>query len=113
MAPAILDYFATSRVPGWAGNRDRSAAPHGIFPCQGEGRRVALPVNDDAEWDRRGRALDGPEWAQDADLATAVPGRTRSSSGWAGGPPAGAEGRRSGDRRRWGSTWPRSTTWPT
>ncbi len=32
------------------GNRDRDMAPHGLFPCAGEDRWVAVAVRDDADW---------------------------------------------------------------
>ncbi len=32
------------------GNRDPYAAPHGVFPCRGEDRWVAIAVRTDAQW---------------------------------------------------------------
>jgi len=77
MAPALLEHFASGLVPERNGNRDRSAVPHGIFPCRGEERWVALSVHDDAEWGRLRQALGDPEWARDAALATAAGRRAR------------------------------------
>jgi benzylsuccinate CoA-transferase BbsF subunit len=72
MAPALLEYFANGRVPTRAGNRHPTWAPHGVFPCRGRERWVALSVADDAEWQRFVAALDSPAWAQDQALATAA-----------------------------------------
>jgi crotonobetainyl-CoA:carnitine CoA-transferase CaiB-like acyl-CoA transferase len=70
MAPALLDYFANGRVPTRDGNRHPTRAPHGVFPCRGEERWVALSVADDAEWARLVEALGSPEWARDERLVT-------------------------------------------
>ncbi len=64
--------FATSGVSfGRIGNRARHTAPHGVFPCAGEDRWVALAVHDDADWRRLVDAMDSPAWATAADLAHA------------------------------------------
>jgi benzylsuccinate CoA-transferase BbsF subunit len=70
MAPALLDFFANGRVAGRDGNRHPSAVPHGVFPCRGAERWVALSIADDAEWRRFVEALDAPAWAQDPAFAT-------------------------------------------
>ena len=36
LAPAILQYSANGQVMNRDGNRSDSAAPHGVYPCQGE-----------------------------------------------------------------------------
>jgi crotonobetainyl-CoA:carnitine CoA-transferase CaiB-like acyl-CoA transferase len=74
MAPALLDYFVNGRIPARNGNRHPWAAPHGVFPCKGQERWVALSVEDDAEWRRLAEALGRPEWVEDPRLAT-VQGR--------------------------------------
>ncbi len=77
MAPALLEHAANGTVPTRAGNRDRVAVPHGVYPCQGEDRWAALSVWSDEEWSRLRDALGDPEWARDATLATADGRRAR------------------------------------
>jgi len=50
LTPSILEFAATGRIPGRAGNADPVAAPHGVYPCAGPDRWVALSVWSDAEW---------------------------------------------------------------
>lgn len=47
------------------GNRHDAWAPHGVYPCAGEDRWVALAVRDDAEWQALCRAMGAPELAAD------------------------------------------------
>src|SRR5262249_47743011 len=68
-APALLDYFVNQRVLSREGNRHPSAAPHGVFPCRGVERWVALSVHDDEEWRRFTEAIG---WSAPPELATAA-----------------------------------------
>jgi crotonobetainyl-CoA:carnitine CoA-transferase CaiB-like acyl-CoA transferase len=67
----ILDWSANGRVWTRYGNRSpyKSAAPHGVYPCRGNDRWLAIACFTEAEW----RALIGvaghPEWAEDARCA--------------------------------------------
>ena len=51
-------------------NHDGAAAPHGVYPCRGNDRWIALAVRDDRQWAALTRAMGEPGWARDADLAT-------------------------------------------
>ena len=68
--PAILDFQVNGRLPRRMGNRDRFAAPHGVYPCQGEGRFCAIAVHTEAEWQAFSQALGSPAWSQEARFAT-------------------------------------------
>lgn len=46
------------------GNRDQCAAPHGIYPCQGDDRWVALAVTNETEWEALCQAIGIPEWTK-------------------------------------------------
>ena len=46
----IMDYIVNGRLWSRDGNRDPYAAPHGIYPCLGEERWVAIAVTNDEEW---------------------------------------------------------------
>ncbi len=45
-----LDYNVNGRVAGRDGNRLSYAAPHGVYPSQGEDRWVAISVFTDQQW---------------------------------------------------------------
>src|SRR6266568_196531 len=71
MAPALLEHAANGTLPTRAGNRDRVAVPHGVYPTSEPDSWIALSVWDDAEWAHLVDALGAPDWARDAALATA------------------------------------------
>lgn len=66
VAPAFMDYTMNGRVAGPMGNRHplAAAAPHGVFPCTGEDRWIAIAVFDDEEWRGLVGAMGDPSWAQ-------------------------------------------------
>jgi benzylsuccinate CoA-transferase BbsF subunit len=70
LGEAILTYTANGDIPVRMGNRSHHAAPHGVFPCAGGDRWVAIAVHDDDDWRRLVQALDAPAWATDPALAT-------------------------------------------
>jgi crotonobetainyl-CoA:carnitine CoA-transferase CaiB-like acyl-CoA transferase len=72
LAESIVTYTGSGEVLGRMGNRSRHAAPHGVFPCAGKDRWVAIAVHDDADWRRLIAALGEPAWAKDPALATAA-----------------------------------------
>ncbi len=74
LSPALLEHAANGVIPTRDGDRDRVAVPHGVYPCRGDDRWVALSVWDDDEWTRFRAALGDPAWARPARLAT-VEGR--------------------------------------
>ncbi len=70
LAPALLDFTANGRVAAAAGNADPQSAPHGVYPCAGEERWIALAARDDAEWQALCKALGAAELGADARFAT-------------------------------------------
>jgi crotonobetainyl-CoA:carnitine CoA-transferase CaiB-like acyl-CoA transferase len=70
----VLGYAASGRTFGRLGNRSPHAAPHGVFPCAGEDRWVAIAVHDDDDWRKLVAAMGTPAWATAAPLST-VDGR--------------------------------------
>ncbi|MEA2608098.1 MAG: benzylsuccinate CoA-transferase BbsF subunit, partial [Chloroflexota bacterium] len=46
------------------------AAPHGVYPCLGDDRWVAIAVFDDREWQALVEQMGSPAWATDPVLAT-------------------------------------------
>lgn len=70
LGPIILEYNANGRVWERAGNRCDYAAPHGVYPCQGEDRWCALSVFSDEEWQKLRVLMGNPVWAADAKFDT-------------------------------------------
>ncbi len=66
----ILKYFATGRVENRQGNRSDSASPHGVYPCQGEERWIAITVSDETEWQGLCEVMGEPRLTQDKKFAT-------------------------------------------
>ena len=54
MGPAIMDYLANGTNPEPRGNRHPfdAWAPHGIYPCLGDDRWIAIAARGDDEWQR-------------------------------------------------------------
>ncbi len=72
MTPLILDYQANNgREFQVKGNKSDSAAPHGIYRCQGEDRWVAIAVTTDEEWNSFVQAIGSPKWTQSKKYTTA------------------------------------------
>jgi crotonobetainyl-CoA:carnitine CoA-transferase CaiB-like acyl-CoA transferase len=65
MIPALLDFEANGTVCRRMGNRDKDAAPHGVYQCQGEDHWCAIAVTDEEEWAALCRVLDKPGWICD------------------------------------------------
>src|SRR4051812_32245419 len=76
VGPVLLDVSVNAHSavrPDYpTGNRLEwpDAAPHGVYPCRGEDRWVAIAVFDDAQWAGLVRALGAPEGAEDERFAT-------------------------------------------
>jgi benzylsuccinate CoA-transferase BbsF subunit len=69
-APILLDWAANGREPQRMGNRHAWAAPHGIFPCAGEDRWIAITCFTDAHWAALRTSMGDPSWAAEKHLAT-------------------------------------------
>ena len=69
--PAILDYQLNNRLPERRDNRDSSAAPHGVYRCQGDDRYCAISVERDEQWAAFCHGLGNPAWTQELRFSTA------------------------------------------
>lgn len=75
MGPLLLEVGANGRrtreeaFP--VGNRleHPPAAPHGVYPVQGNDRWIAIAVFDDAEWSALKAVMGRPDWAEVAEFA--------------------------------------------
>jgi len=70
LAPALLDCAVNGSVASRDGNHDREMAPHGVYPCAGDDRWVAIAVRDDRDWRALCTAMGRPELADDPRLAS-------------------------------------------
>ena len=49
-SPVILDQAVNGREQSRMGNRDINTAPHGVYPCKGDDRWIAISCSKDEEW---------------------------------------------------------------
>ena len=64
LSEAVLDYTVNGRVWSRNGNRCSYAAPHGVYPCQGDNRWCAIAVFNDKEWEALCRVMGEPAWTK-------------------------------------------------
>ncbi len=70
LAPALLDYIVNRRIAYRMGNLDPYMAPHGVFPCKGPDRWVAIAVSSQDEWRRFCNVMGNPDWCRDPKFST-------------------------------------------
>ena len=71
-APLLLDYAVNGREQGRMGNRDPGAAPHGVYPCLGEDRWIAIACGTGQQWAALAQmiAAEGAAWPGEARFST-------------------------------------------
>jgi crotonobetainyl-CoA:carnitine CoA-transferase CaiB-like acyl-CoA transferase len=67
---AVLQQTVNGREAMRAGNRHPAAAPHGVYPCRGDDRWLAIAVFTDPQWQGLIDALGAPAWSADRRFAT-------------------------------------------
>jgi len=72
LSEMVLRYSATGEIAGRQGNRSEHAAPHGVYPCEGEDRWIAIEVASDVEWQALIAVLGAPVWALEERFATSA-----------------------------------------
>ena len=72
LAEAMLEYQFNGTLMQSIGNRHRLYCPHGVFPCAGEDRWIAVSVEHDDHWQALRTALGDPEWTRDDSCRTAA-----------------------------------------
>ncbi len=68
----VLGYGMNGREPPRLGNRHRSMAPHGCYPCAGEGQWVAIACEDDAQFASLCASMGRPDLTGDSRFADVV-----------------------------------------
>lgn len=63
---ALMEFALSGRIRTAAGNDHPRMAPHGVYPCAGEDRWLALSVVNDAQWVALRAVLGRPDWSLDA-----------------------------------------------
>jgi benzylsuccinate CoA-transferase BbsF subunit len=63
MGPTFLDLTVNGRLQQRKGNDHPWAAPHGVYPCAGKDRWIAITVMDDTQWAALVDAMGRPDWA--------------------------------------------------
>jgi crotonobetainyl-CoA:carnitine CoA-transferase CaiB-like acyl-CoA transferase len=78
VGPLLLERAADGGTSAPVGNasQEAPAAPHGIYPCAGDDRWIAIGIFSDDDWHRFVHAMGAPSWALDARFAT-LAGRLR------------------------------------
>ena len=72
LSPAVLDYTVNGVVATRAGNRDAELSPHGVYPCVGADRWVAIAARDERDWRALCEALGAPQLAAEPRFASAA-----------------------------------------
>jgi benzylsuccinate CoA-transferase BbsF subunit len=65
LGPTLLDHAVNGHNQACIGNRHAWAAPHGVYPCAGEDRWIAIAVMSDAQWRALVEVLGSPAWARE------------------------------------------------
>src|SRR5882724_1674971 len=81
LGPVLLDraLHGGASVPAGNASQEAPGAPHGVYPCAGEQRWLAITVFTDAEWERFTEAIGGPAWTRETRFATRA-GRVRHAA---------------------------------
>lgn len=70
LTPIILEYQANNVEAERMGNRSLSAAPHGVYRCQGDNCWCTITITNDEQWMRFSQVLGNPDWALSSEYAT-------------------------------------------
>lgn len=70
LGDAYIDFVMNGRERMRSGNDHPSRAPHGVFPCAGDDRWLAIAVETDAQWGGLCSVIGNPALADDRRFAT-------------------------------------------
>ncbi len=72
LGPTLMDFTVNGRIQERQGNDHPRAAPHGVYPCRGDDRWIAICVMNDIQWAGLAQALGHAEWLHEARWATSA-----------------------------------------
>lgn len=70
LSELVVRWIGAGESLGRAGNRSDRAAPHGIYPCDGDDAWIAIAAHDEGEWDALVAAMGDPPWTAEARFAS-------------------------------------------
>jgi len=70
LGPMLMDYMVNGRIASRTGGRSATAAPHGVYRCQGEDRWCVIAVCTAAQWAALCHVMGQPAWLQEARFST-------------------------------------------
>lgn len=77
LAPEFLDFQVSGRVASPMGNRSTVYAPHGVYPCLGDDRWIAIAVEGYDQFRALAEVVGSPAWVTQEDLRTSGGRRAR------------------------------------
>ena len=76
LSEMMVRFAATGEVMERRGNRDERGVPHGVYPCRGDDRWIAIAIFSDPEWRLLRRAMGNPAFSEDPRFDFAAGRRT-------------------------------------
>jgi crotonobetainyl-CoA:carnitine CoA-transferase CaiB-like acyl-CoA transferase len=70
LGPMLMDYMINGRIAARTGGRSATAAPHGVYRCQGDDRWCVIAVCTEDEWVALCRVMGHPAWTKEARFHT-------------------------------------------
>ncbi|MET0880692.1 MAG: CoA transferase, partial [Acidimicrobiales bacterium] len=92
LSPWLIEYQATGVARARMGNRSVDVVPHGVFPCAGDDRWIAVAVYNEPEWATLAAeaGLARPEWASLERRRADIDAVEAALADWTAGQDAGA-----------------------
>ena len=72
LGPTMMDFSVNGTSAERTGNQRAPICPHGVFPCSGADRWIAISAGSDRAWGSLAEVLGVPEWSQEQALATSA-----------------------------------------
>ena len=72
LGPTMAQFSANGDVAERSGNERPPLSPHGVYPCRGEDRWIAISAWDDRSWIALTTVLGNPNWSRGAEFSDAV-----------------------------------------
>ena len=70
LGPLLMDYMVNGRIATRTGGRSATAAPHGVYRCQGDDRWCVIAVCTENEWGALCRVMGYPDWTKEGRFQT-------------------------------------------